>query len=201
MILISCATKPSIENKWVYDKGIVLFSLKNSECLITLRGNITPALVRPFTEAVDMATSTKCASKWIQLDSPGGSVEAALSIGALIRLKQLNTSIIKSSCSSSCGLIFASGVKRAISGPSSFFIESYLGFHQIFNYDGDFQVCREDLASPIWVRIKDHLNKMLPANASNYFYNLMRLTDCTKTLEIDSNQAMRYGIATQTARD
>ena len=201
IISISCATKSLVKNEWVYDKGIILFSLNNSECLITLRGGITPAFVRPLAEAVEMASANKCASKWIQLDSHGGSVVAALAAGELLRSKQFNTSIIKSVCSSSCGLIFASGVKRAISTPSFLFITSYLEFHQISSDDGDFKVCKEDLTSPIWERTKGYLNKMLPGNASNYFYDLMRFTDCTKTLQLDSNQAMKYGVATQTARD
>ena len=200
-ILISCATKPVVKNEWVYDKGIVIFSINNGECLITLRGDITPALVRPLAEAVEMTTSNKCTSKWIQLDSIGGSVGAAMSIGELLRLKQFNSSIIKSVCASSCGLIFTAGVKRAISAPSSIFITSYLEFHQISYNVGDFKVCKEDLASPVWRGIRGYLNKMLPTNASNHFYNSMWLTDCTKTLQLDSNQAILYGIATQTTRD
>jgi len=201
IILISCATKSSVKNEWVYDQGVILFSLNDSECLITLRGGITPALVRPLAEAVEMASSKKCSSKWIQLDSRGGSVIVALDAGELLRSKQFNTSIIKSVCSSSCGLIFISGVKRAISTPSFVFVTSYLGFHQISHDDGDFKVCKEDLTSPVWEKTRRYLNKMLPQNTSNYFYDLMRLTDCTKTLQLDSNKAMQYGIATQTTRD
>lgn len=63
----------------------------------------------------------------VLLDSPGGSVDDALSIGRLIRERGLSTEVANGGlCASSCPLIFAAGKER-IAGR-----DAAIGVHQIY---------------------------------------------------------------------
>lgn len=65
--------------------------------------------------------------KTVALDSPGGSVVDALSIGRLIRGKGYATSVAGGAiCASSCPLIFAGGKERIATARSA------IGVHQIY---------------------------------------------------------------------
>src|ERR1700724_647539 len=48
---------------------------------------------------------------WVDLDSPGGDVDAAMAIGRMVRKSEGSVSV-KGKCYSSCVLIYASGVTR-----------------------------------------------------------------------------------------
>lgn len=65
--------------------------------------------------------------KTVALDSPGGAVAEALSIGALIRDKGYETSVAAGAlCASSCPLVFAGGRERVATDKSA------IGVHQIY---------------------------------------------------------------------
>lgn len=64
----------------------------------------------------------------VALNSPGGSVEDALTMSTLVREKGLDTKVAaKSLCASSCPLFFAGGVAREAEE------DAIVGVHQIFN--------------------------------------------------------------------
>ncbi len=63
----------------------------------------------------------------VLLDSPGGSVDDALSIGGLIRERELSTEVADGGlCASSCPLIFAGGKERTAGRDAA------IGVHQIY---------------------------------------------------------------------
>jgi hypothetical protein len=65
--------------------------------------------------------------KTVALDSPGGAVADALTIGRLIRDKSYSTSVAAGAlCASSCPLIFAGGRERIATAQSA------IGVHQIY---------------------------------------------------------------------
>jgi len=65
--------------------------------------------------------------KTVALDSPGGAVAEALSIGKLIRSKGYATSVAAGAlCASSCPLVFAGGLERIATDKSA------IGVHQIY---------------------------------------------------------------------
>lgn len=65
--------------------------------------------------------------KTVALDSPGGSVEDAIAIGALIRERGYSTSVSAGAlCASSCPLVLAAGVERFAN------TQSAIGVHQIY---------------------------------------------------------------------
>ncbi|AYD03492.1 hypothetical protein [Neorhizobium sp. NCHU2750] len=66
--------------------------------------------------------------KTVQLDSPGGSVDDALSMAALIREKKLSTKVAaRALCASSCPIVLAGGVQRMAEK------DAIIGVHQVFN--------------------------------------------------------------------
>lgn len=63
----------------------------------------------------------------VALNSPGGSVQDALAMGALIRQRGFVTSVAAGAlCASSCPLVFAGGAARQASGRAA------IGVHQIY---------------------------------------------------------------------
>lgn len=65
--------------------------------------------------------------RWIAINSPGGIVEEALAIGALIRESAQNTAILAGmACLSSCPYVLAGGVERTV------FRNAAVGLHQHF---------------------------------------------------------------------
>ena len=85
-------------------------------------GEIQPQDISKF-----VALTQKNDIEHVALNSPGGSLDAGLLIGARISQKSLNTSIVKDGiCASSCALIFLHGKIRQMSKNSK------IGFHMPF---------------------------------------------------------------------
>ena len=92
--------------------------------VLSLTGTIDPGSAERF--AQEIAARGEYVST-VLLDSPGGSVDDALTIGRLILEKDLSTEVRNGGlCASSCPLIFASGETR-IAGQ-----EAAIGVHQIY---------------------------------------------------------------------
>jgi hypothetical protein len=88
-------------------------------------GSIMPGSAKTFADEVAKRGSY---IKTVVLNSPGGSVQDALSMGRLIRDKGFNTEVESGAyCASSCPLIFAGGVQR-LAGKSA-----AIGVHQVFS--------------------------------------------------------------------
>ncbi|NGP16594.1 hypothetical protein G5575_01845 [Devosia chinhatensis] len=91
---------------------------------LTLTGTIDPGSSARFLAEIEARGEYVST---VLLDSPGGSVDDALSIGRLIRERDLSTEVANGGlCASSCPLIFAGGTER-IAGR-----EAAVGVHQIY---------------------------------------------------------------------
>lgn len=91
---------------------------------LTLTGTIDPGSSARFLAEIEARGEYVST---VLLDSPGGSVDDALSIGRLIRERKLSTKVADGGlCASSCPLIFAGGSER-IAGR-----EAAIGVHQIY---------------------------------------------------------------------
>jgi hypothetical protein len=92
--------------------------------LLRLTGSIDPGSAQRFADEIAARGEYV---EIIQLDSPGGSVDDALSIGRLIREKGLSTRVADGGlCASSCPLIFAAGAERQAGRGAA------IGVHQIY---------------------------------------------------------------------
>ena len=101
--------------------------------------------------------------KTVALDSPGGAVTEALSIGELIRDKGYSTSVAAGAlCASSCPLVFAGGRERLATAQSA------IGVHQIYaaapagSLTSQLQVAGNAMsdAQTLTARISRYLSKM-----------------------------------------
>lgn len=95
--------------------------------------------------------------KTVSLNSPGGSVDDALTISKLIREKGLDTKVVsKGLCASSCPLVFAGGVAREAQK------DAVVGVHQVFNGGQDRPSPEQAMsgAQSTTARIARHLEEM-----------------------------------------
>ncbi|WP_230175002.1 hypothetical protein [Rhizobium sp. CECT 9324] len=93
--------------------------------MLKAEGSIDPGAADRFAEEIAARGEYV---KAVTLNSPGGSVEDALTMSKLIREKGLNTKVAtKALCASSCPLVFAGGVAREAEE------NAILGVHQVFN--------------------------------------------------------------------
>lgn len=92
--------------------------------ILSLTGTIDPGSSSRFLAEIEARGEYVST---VLLDSPGGSVDDALSIGRLIRERELSTEVADGGlCASSCPLIFAGGSER-IAGRGA-----AIGVHQIY---------------------------------------------------------------------
>jgi hypothetical protein len=87
----------------------------------------------------------------VYLDSPGGSVMAAMELGRFIRSKQIATKVVKDdNCASSCVLVFAGGVKRIPAGNvivHSFYSPDVLGTNDFAKAEAMYTQVSESVAA------------------------------------------------------
>lgn len=96
---------------------------------LALTGTITPGSADAFAREIEQRGTYVQA---IRLDSPGGSVDDALAIAALVREKGFGTLVEAGSvCASSCPLILAAGETREVA------TEASVGVHQIYAASDD----------------------------------------------------------------
>lgn len=92
--------------------------------VLSLTGTIDPGSAARFAEEIAARGEYV---ETVLLDSPGGSVEDALLIGALIREKAMTTRVVSGGlCASSCPVIFAAGAERQAGRDAA------IGVHQIY---------------------------------------------------------------------
>jgi fumarate reductase subunit D len=72
--------------------------------------------------AVDKALADNPAIRIVVLDSPGGDVDEAMRVAAMVKLRRLSTGVNRD-CSSACTIIFAAGTERILLPSGT------LGFH------------------------------------------------------------------------
>ncbi|ABE39429.1 conserved hypothetical protein [Rhodopseudomonas palustris BisB5] len=91
---------------------------------LTATGTITPGTAEAFAKAIERHGEY---IKTVVLNSPGGSVSDALTMGRLIRDRKLATFVEAGRyCASSCPLVFFGGVERRAGDKAA------IGVHQVF---------------------------------------------------------------------
>jgi hypothetical protein len=109
-------------------QGRMSFELVGDGRLMAV-GTIEPGIAKAFAAEVEKRGSYV---KTIVLRSPGGSVADALEMGRLIRAKKFSTEVEAGRyCTSSCPLVFASGVERRVGDKAA------IGVHQVFAMSRD----------------------------------------------------------------
>lgn len=126
--------------------------------MLKAEGTIDPGAAERFTEEIAARGEYVTA---VSLNSPGGSVDDALTMSTLIREKGLNTKVAtKALCASSCPLVFAGGVSREAEE------DAILGVHQVFNAGQEKPSPEQAMsrAQSMTARIARHLDEMSIGN-------------------------------------
>jgi hypothetical protein len=97
------------------DEFTVKTKVDSGRCTIFIKGTIIPKLTPEFEKAVEQLQDYDCNEKTVNLNSGGGNVFTAMTIGNLIRNNNYSTVIsLGSHCSSACIRIFIAGTERII---------------------------------------------------------------------------------------
>lgn len=101
---------------------IEVLEIDGGKKLISLSGQITPEDGRKFLAAALSGEATL-----VSLASPGGSINAAIQIGSIVRSKGMTTIVDRGQdCASACGLIWLAGQRRLLT------LTSRVGFHTAY---------------------------------------------------------------------
>jgi hypothetical protein len=122
--------------------------------VLEARGTIDPGSAARFKAEIEARGEYV---KVVSLDSPGGAVDDALAISALIRDKKLTTRVVTGAlCASSCPLIMAGGTVREAEK------DAVIGVHQVFNGGSTRPTAEEAMAGAqaTTARVARHLDAM-----------------------------------------
>lgn len=205
-ILLGCAPMQRMANSKIYEYSGRSASPNFSTarittldasgiCWLMVNGEINADTVRAFRLAHNDIQSRKCGENWIFLQSPGGSVSAAIEIGKIIRNYQYNTTLEKGmgNCSSACGILFISGVKRELPVP---LLEGKLGFHQPAVIRNGKKVCQPE-SSVASNAILNYATSVLSLSAAKAFHERVMATECTGIKSYPYAELVSAGIATK----
>ncbi len=129
------------------------FDLKPGGVLLA-EGTIDPGAAGRFAQEIEARGEYV---KVVQLNSPGGSVDDAISMSKLIREKKLQTKIVsRGLCASSCPIVFSGGAERIAEK------EAVVGVHQVFNGSRDRPSAEQAMSSAqsTTARVARHLEEM-----------------------------------------
>jgi hypothetical protein len=172
----------------VFDSGLITVQKLATGCRISVGGPISADMPRAFGLAADDAGRRGCQSTSVVLNSNGGDVAAAISIGKSVRSHGYDTTIGRR-CESSCGLIFISGVKRLVAGAA-------IGLHRLARKAADGKKTCEDPDSRASQAYLAFAKGMLPPEAAEHFYRIAMETECTKLSFVSPEELVSSGIAT-----
>jgi len=93
---------------------------EKSLCILTIQGEIdnnTPTQLTSRYKSLRNGKPEQCKKIFLEIDSNGGNVEAAMNVGNFLRQKKITTIISRdASCASACVLVFIGGVNRLCAG-------------------------------------------------------------------------------------
>lgn len=131
---------------------------------ILIHGKIDDRTVVSFNDAITKAKIKKQGIFWILLNSEGGSVDAAIEIGRIIRASNL---AIKNQgvCFSSCVLIYIAGVHRynfpdIILDYESRSRDSIIGLHRPYFSAGSSQTMSKEAIKAMYEKVRNYISEM-----------------------------------------
>lgn len=178
-----------------YDGGRLTVSQSGDDCAITLHGDINPSAVRQLTIAFSELDKARCERKSLSLNASQGAVNAAITVGAMLRNRGYDTRIEDGSlCLTPCALVFMSGRERHLSGGA---FPARIGFQQLPS-DRDFgaNLCQTEPTRNQSLTLSRYLRAMLPSASATAILNKIGGADCNKIQFVGTREALTLGLAT-----
>lgn len=178
-----------------YNGGRLVISQNGSDCAITLHGNINPSAVRQLSVAFSELDKPECVHKSFSLNANQGAVNAAITVGAMLRNRGYNTRLEDGSlCLTPCALVFMSGHERHLSDGT---FPARIGFQQL-PPDHDFgrRQCQSEPTRNQSLTLSRYLRAMLPSASATAIFNKIGAADCNKIQFVGTREALTLGLAT-----
>lgn len=176
--------------------GEVALAQQGEDCRLTLKGEINPTTVSALRLASDALTGRDCRRTALMLNAPDGQIGAAITLGAMLRNRHIDTHIpAGAQCRTACLLVFAAGTERELATGSP---GPRLGFSQI-PPDEDFGKgsCETELSNRQLLNLARYLKAMVPRMTADFMLEEIRATDCRGVHELPIHKAFSSGLATK----
>lgn len=188
-----CSSITSLQHpKSIIDSKVIL---NEKLCEVSIEGEINNRLSAEFQKFLsDKRTASNCSNYNIVLESLGGKLYPALTIGRLIRERGFTTSVKSNSeCSSACTLLFIAGTGRNFSSG-----DTRLGFHQAIVIDTKTTYCITQASNdPSIAEFRAYVYQMLQRESANYFIERSQGASCRLVEYVKRNELLKFGIVTQ----
>ena len=188
------APTTSKQQVFPYESGRLLLETRGSTCRLTLQGALDHAAVRRIGPALQAASAAGCSQRTAVLQSTGGVIGDAITLGAMLRNRGYHTELPPGqTCDSPCILVYAAGLVRtapAVAGTG-------FRFTQI-PPDLDFgrQTCATELSRGQQLTLARYLRAMLPEHTANAVYQQWLQADCRQSGQATPAQALAMGLVT-----
>ena len=196
--LAGLPAQPQVEPEDVtpFDGGrFVLRHAASAECVIALQGTVTRSATYKFDDVVRKAKAQGCARPLtLLLESPGGLVDAGLSLGRSVRDEGMHT-VARYACASSCANIFLGGSERILWGS-----RAAIGLHQpSLVREGDKlergNCFTTNFDAPV-VAMRRYVQFVLP-QTSDQIMEIVLGTPCKSITWVKGKRAIDLGLATR----
>jgi hypothetical protein len=169
----------------------VLRRAADGECIIALQGTVTQSANYKFDDVVKKAKAQGCVRPiTLMLESPGGLVDAGLSLGRSVHGEGMNT-VARYACASSCANIFMGGSERILWGS-----RAEIGLHQpSFIREGDKRCVTTNFDVPV-VAMRRYVRFVLP-QTSDQIMAVVMSTTCNSITWVKGKRAIELGVATR----
>ena len=202
--LVGCATPlppsgtpapaPSQSQVFPYETGRWVLETGPQTCRLTVQGMLDNAAVRRIGPALQAASTSACSQRTAVLQSTGGVIGDAITLGAMLRNRGYQTELpAGQTCDSPCILVYAAGVARTASATAG----TGFRFTQI-PPDLDFgrQTCATELSRGQQLTLARYLRAMLPENTANAVYQQWLQADCRRSGQATPAEALAMGLST-----
>lgn len=200
LLLGACGTpapdRTDAGKTFAYRGGEVALAQQGEDCRLTLRGEINPTTVSALRLASDALTGRSCRKTTLMLNAPDGQIGAAITLGAMLRNRHVDTHIpAGAQCQTACLLVFAAGTQRELAKGKP---EPQLGFSQI-PPDEDFGQgsCETELSNRQLLNLARYLKAMVPRMTADFMLDEIRATTCRGVRELPIHKAFSSGLVTK----
>lgn len=164
-------------------------------CRWQLNGSITAGALQAFHALWAQAQKAGCARSRIALDTDGGTVADAVTLGSMLKNRGFDTELPPGAgCLTACALVFAAGRERVLSDGAE---PARIGLQRLPpDLDFDRGRCDTEASRGQQLILARYLRAMLPEPAAGRLYQRIMAADCQAVTDLPAAEAVAMGLAT-----
>ncbi len=186
---------PAVAQTWAFPGGQWQLAGRDGACALTLQGEVNEGAVRRGYPALQAMADAGCAARTLSVQTRGGTVGSAVTLGAMVRNRGLDTTLAPGAwCDTPCLLVLAAGVQRRVPEQPP---PAQVAFTPL-PPDADFghQRCATELSRAQQLTLARYLRAMLPTDTADTVYQRLASADCREPVTWSPLQALAAGLAT-----